>query len=95
MQLRSAAACFEPWNRAPASSGRRAVPCADWLRRRRFEIAALEVFEAGKCWDDADADVAEAIDFLEYYGGKDSASPRGQCPVPPGESTGSAITVVA
>ncbi len=41
---------------------------ADWLRRRKLEIAALEVYEAGKCWDDADADVAEAIDSLEYHG---------------------------
>jgi len=40
---------------------------ADLLRRRRFELAALEVFEVGKGWRDADADVAEAIDFLEYY----------------------------
>ena len=41
--------------------------CAGVLRRRRFELAALEVFEAGKGWREADADVAEAIDFLEYY----------------------------
>ena len=38
------------------------------MRQRRFEIAALEVFEAGKGWADADGDVIEAIDFLEYYG---------------------------
>jgi RHH-type proline utilization regulon transcriptional repressor/proline dehydrogenase/delta 1-pyrroline-5-carboxylate dehydrogenase len=60
---------FEAWSRATMSE-RAAVlfRAADWLRRRKLEIAALEVFEAGKCWDDADADVAEAIDFLEYYG---------------------------
>src|SRR5437879_6274194 len=40
---------------------------ADLLRQRRFELAALEVFEVGKGWRDADADVAEAVDFLEYY----------------------------
>jgi RHH-type proline utilization regulon transcriptional repressor/proline dehydrogenase/delta 1-pyrroline-5-carboxylate dehydrogenase len=38
-----------------------------WLRARRTELAALEVFEAGKPWDQADADVCEAIDFCEYY----------------------------
>jgi 1-pyrroline-5-carboxylate dehydrogenase len=38
------------------------------MRRRRLELAAWEVFEAGKNWPEADADVAEAIDFLEYYG---------------------------
>jgi RHH-type proline utilization regulon transcriptional repressor/proline dehydrogenase/delta 1-pyrroline-5-carboxylate dehydrogenase len=37
------------------------------LRRRRFELAALEVFEVGKPWREADADVAEAIDFCRYY----------------------------
>src|SRR3989449_2632411 len=40
---------------------------ADLLRPRPVELAALEVFEVGKGWRDADADVAEAIDFLEYY----------------------------
>lgn len=37
------------------------------MRNRRFELAAWEVFECGKPWADADADVAEAIDFLTYY----------------------------
>ena len=37
------------------------------IRRRRFELAAVEVFEVGKNWREADADVAEAIDFCEYY----------------------------
>jgi RHH-type proline utilization regulon transcriptional repressor/proline dehydrogenase/delta 1-pyrroline-5-carboxylate dehydrogenase len=41
---------------------------ADWLRHRRDSIAALEVFEAGKPWKEADGDVCEAIDFCEYYG---------------------------
>jgi RHH-type proline utilization regulon transcriptional repressor/proline dehydrogenase/delta 1-pyrroline-5-carboxylate dehydrogenase len=56
------------WAAMPASD-RMAVlaKAADVLRRRRFELAALEVFEVGKGWRDADADVAEAIDFLEYY----------------------------
>ena len=37
-------------------------------RERRRELAALQVFETGKTWSEADADVCEAIDFLEYYG---------------------------
>jgi len=37
------------------------------LRERRLELAALEVRECAKPWPDADADVCEAIDFLEYY----------------------------
>ena len=41
---------------------------AEKMRQRRFELAALMVLEVGKNWQEADADVAEAIDFLEYYG---------------------------
>jgi RHH-type proline utilization regulon transcriptional repressor/proline dehydrogenase/delta 1-pyrroline-5-carboxylate dehydrogenase len=64
-----AESAFEGWGRAAATTRAGVLfRAADWLRKRRFDIAALEVFEAGKCWDDADADVAEAIDFLEYYG---------------------------
>ncbi len=37
------------------------------MRSRRRELAALQVFEVGKPWREADADVAEAIDFCEYY----------------------------
>ena len=41
---------------------------ADLMRRRRDELAALCVLEAGKPLAEADADVCEAIDFCEYYG---------------------------
>lgn len=37
------------------------------LRERRLELAALEVRECAKPWPEADGDVCEAIDFLEYY----------------------------
>ena len=37
------------------------------LKERRFELAAWEIFECGKTWTEADADVAEAIDFCKYY----------------------------
>ena len=37
------------------------------MRSRRFELAAWEVYECGKPWAEADADVAEAIDFCEFY----------------------------
>src|SRR5579884_3184927 len=43
------------------------IRAAAWLRERRREIAALEVRECAKPWSEADADVCEAIDFLEYY----------------------------
>jgi RHH-type proline utilization regulon transcriptional repressor/proline dehydrogenase/delta 1-pyrroline-5-carboxylate dehydrogenase len=56
------------WSARPA--GERAdvlVRAADVLRRRRSELAALQVRECAKPWPEADADVCEAIDFLEYY----------------------------
>ena len=37
---------------------------AEIMRRRRWQLAAAEVFEAGKGWREADADVCEAIDYL-------------------------------
>jgi len=41
---------------------------ADIARRRMYELCAWQIFEVGKQWDQAYGDVAEAIDFLEYYG---------------------------
>ena len=40
---------------------------ADTLRERKHEFAAWMTFEVSKNWAEADADVAEAIDFCEYY----------------------------
>ncbi|MGE3316953.1 MAG: proline dehydrogenase family protein, partial [Planctomycetaceae bacterium] len=53
------------------------------MRNRRFELAAWEVFETGKPWAEADADVAEAIDFCMYYAAemRRLAVPR-QCDLP-------------
>jgi RHH-type transcriptional regulator, proline utilization regulon repressor / proline dehydrogenase / delta 1-pyrroline-5-carboxylate dehydrogenase len=56
------------WREIPASERAAAlVRAAAWLRERRLELAALEVRECAKPWPEADADVCEAIDFLEYY----------------------------
>jgi len=40
---------------------------ASIMDRRRFELSALEVFEVGKPWAEADGDIREAIDFLLFY----------------------------
>lgn len=40
---------------------------AELMRRKRFELAGWMILESGKPWAEADADVAEAIDFCEYY----------------------------
>ncbi len=59
---------FATWKNVPASE-RAAVlfRSADVMRRRRLELAAWMCFEIGKSWAEADADVAEAIDFCDYY----------------------------
>jgi len=58
---------------------------ADVMRRRRFELAAWEVHECGKGWREADADVAEAIDFCEYYAAGAIAMARPHGITVPGE----------
>ena len=59
---------FRDWGARPAAD-RAAVLArgAALLRERRLELAALQVRECAKPWPEADADVCEAIDFLEYY----------------------------
>ena len=59
---------------------------ADLLRDRRLELAALAVRECGKPWPEADGDVCEAIDFLEYYAAGAEALDRGRALIQlPGE----------
>jgi RHH-type proline utilization regulon transcriptional repressor/proline dehydrogenase/delta 1-pyrroline-5-carboxylate dehydrogenase len=56
------------WGRRPASERALVLGgAAERLRERRLELAALQVRECAKPWPEADADVCEAIDFLEYY----------------------------
>jgi RHH-type proline utilization regulon transcriptional repressor/proline dehydrogenase/delta 1-pyrroline-5-carboxylate dehydrogenase len=66
--VRAAAGASPGWSATPAAQ-RAAVltGAAAWMRERRLELAALEVRECAKPWPEADADVCEAIDFLEYY----------------------------
>ena len=66
--VQTAADGARAWAETPARE-RAAVltGAASWMRERRLELAALEVRECAKPWPEADADVCEAIDFLEYY----------------------------
>ena len=64
----AARAAFEKWRDVePEERADVLFKAADAARRRRYELTALEVFEVGKTWGEADADVCEAIDFFEYY----------------------------
>ena len=38
------------------------------VRERKYELNALVCYEVGKTWVEADADIAETIDFCEFYG---------------------------
>jgi 1-pyrroline-5-carboxylate dehydrogenase len=67
--VEGAAKAFEHWKKVPAEER---VACAyraaDILRKQRFELDAWLCYEIGKTWPEADADIAELIDFCEYYG---------------------------
>ena len=68
MALDMATTTFESWSRtAPEARARILLRASAIIKRRRFELFAWEAHEAGKTWAEADAEVAEAIDFMEYY----------------------------
>ncbi|MHC1758405.1 MAG: L-glutamate gamma-semialdehyde dehydrogenase [Negativicutes bacterium] len=67
--VQAAAEAFRVWKKiAPEVRVWAIFKAAAILRRRKFEYSAWLVEEAGKNWAEADADTAEAIDFMEYYG---------------------------
>ena len=66
--IESAHTAFQSWSRVPP--GERAaylIEAARRMRERRHEFSAWLVCEVGKSWAEADADTAEAIDFMEFY----------------------------
>jgi RHH-type proline utilization regulon transcriptional repressor/proline dehydrogenase/delta 1-pyrroline-5-carboxylate dehydrogenase len=67
--LEAASTFLSTWRNTPARERvARILRAAAIMRQRRLELAAWEVFEVGKNWTEADADVVEAIDYLEHYG---------------------------
>ena len=59
---------FEHWSRTPLEKRAQLLErVASIMDRRRFELSALEVFEVGKQWAEADGDVREAMDFCLFY----------------------------
>lgn len=85
--MKSALRAFETWKKVkPEIRADILFKAAAIIRRRKHEFSALLVKEAGKPWNEADADTAEGIDFLEYYGrqileispGKDVLSRKGE-----------------
>jgi RHH-type proline utilization regulon transcriptional repressor/proline dehydrogenase/delta 1-pyrroline-5-carboxylate dehydrogenase len=70
---------FRDWSNRSASERAEVLRgAASRLRERRLELAALQVRECAKPWPEADADVCEAIDFLEYYAAEAVELERGR-----------------
>lgn len=66
--IEAAGKAFEAWrHRSLPERAAFLFKAAELLRARRFDYDALLVFEVGKSWPEADGDIAEAIDFIEYY----------------------------
>jgi 1-pyrroline-5-carboxylate dehydrogenase len=67
--IQAAAKAFEKWKNVPATERADLLfRAAQAIRDRRYEINAWMISEVGKNYLEADADTAEAIDFLEFYG---------------------------
>ena len=67
--VEAAAKKFEEWRFVPAEERARYLfRAAALAKKKRFEINAWMIYETGKNFVEADADTAEAIDFLEFYG---------------------------
>ncbi|KPJ53584.1 1-pyrroline-5-carboxylate dehydrogenase [candidate division TA06 bacterium DG_24] len=65
----AAAETFESWRWTPPEERAQYLfRMAEVARERRRELASWQIYEVGKSWPEADADVAEAIDFMEFYG---------------------------
>jgi 1-pyrroline-5-carboxylate dehydrogenase len=66
--MQAALSAFEKWQYASVEERTGVLfRTAEILRRRKFEFNAWLVLEVGKNYDEAEADTAEAIDFLELY----------------------------
>ena len=66
--MQAALKTYEVWSRT--SVGERTsllLGAAEIIRKRKFEFCAWLTYEVGKNWAEADADVGETIDFLEFY----------------------------
>jgi 1-pyrroline-5-carboxylate dehydrogenase len=68
LAMQAALHAFESWGRTSTSQRvSLLLGAADLIRQRKFEFCAWLTYEVGKNWAEADADVGETIDFLEFY----------------------------
>ncbi len=67
--MQAALQAFESWKKVPPHERAEYLfKAAELMRERKHEFSATMILEAGKNYAEADADTAEAIDFLEFYG---------------------------
>jgi 1-pyrroline-5-carboxylate dehydrogenase len=85
--IQAAAKAFETWKRTTVEERAALVhTVACILRERKFEFSAWMVYEVGKNWAEADADIAETIDFAEFYAREALRLAKAETPVQlPGE----------
>jgi 1-pyrroline-5-carboxylate dehydrogenase len=66
--MTAALRAFDTWSKTPVEERvSLLLGAAEIIRKRRFEFMAWLTYEVGKNWAEADADVGETIDFLEFY----------------------------
>ncbi|MCE1246207.1 MAG: L-glutamate gamma-semialdehyde dehydrogenase [Firmicutes bacterium] len=66
--MQKALETFETWKNVPAAQRADYLfKAAEIMKNRRFEMDAVMILEIGKNWIEADADLCEAVDFLEFY----------------------------
>jgi 1-pyrroline-5-carboxylate dehydrogenase len=85
--MAAAQKAFETWSRTPVQERAALLfRVGDLLRERKFEFCAWLVFEVSKNWAEADGDIAETIDFCEFYGREALRLAKATAPVQlPGE----------
>lgn len=85
--IQAALAAFPGWSRKPMQERADLLfRTAGLVRLRKFELCAWLTYEVGKNWAEADADVGETIDFLEFYGREALRLHRATTPIQfPGE----------
>jgi 1-pyrroline-5-carboxylate dehydrogenase len=85
--MQAALEAFEIWSRTPIETRvSLLIKAAEIIRERKFEFCAWLTYEVGKNWIEADADVGETIDFLEFYAREALRLSKAETPIQlPGE----------
>jgi 1-pyrroline-5-carboxylate dehydrogenase len=87
LAMKAALEAFATWKYAPVEERTALLlQTSELIRKRKFEFCAWLVYEVGKNWAEADADVSETIDFLEFYAREALRLAGSTTPIPyPGE----------